>query len=261
MKSNRTWRRLIIYFLFSALLLPGLACGLLAGDEDAVQEQINDAAAAVQEAIEEQVEETAEDIEPAPTDDEVAVPEDDSNRAPISGALRPGLEVDAIRVTISSEDLASGEITTSLAEFVQPDNYHLFDDTMDALIVDGKSYIKNEEGGWEEAFDLSLAVGVVVNSVIDPALIEAGLIMGTFSGPTGEKAFLGEESIGANTTRVYEYKIVLPGLGEEDAVTYRAWIGSDDELIYRQLIEHPIKGTRSTIEYVYEGVEIVAPAP
>jgi hypothetical protein len=251
-----------IMFLFIALAFLSMACG--GGGDIDEEPQVDRPAADEQTNDREQVETdepepaAAEEQDPAGDSGEDA-PIDDKNRTPISGALRNFAAVDAVRVTVTTENLDTGETSVTLAEFVQPDSFHMVDDTLDVFIVGGKSYGKDEGGSWEETFDMSFVVGPLVNNLIDPFTVEAGLAMATFSAPDGEPMSLGELSFNGIATVGYEYTIELQGLDPEDAVIYRIWIGVDDELAYRQEIVHPIKRTRSVLEYEYDGVQIVAP--
>ena len=241
------------FLLILILALPSLACGVLSGgeelQEDLQQELQGELPAAVEEALE----------QPAAVEEPASSQEDDDLRAPISGALRPDGVVDAVRVTVTSENLDTGDTTVSTAAFIQPDSYFLADDTIDAFIAGGKSYVKNDQGGYDETFDMSFIVAGLVTTLIDPWATEAGLVMVTLAEPEGGSNLVGEETLRGVKTQIYEYAIPLPAAVSEEPILYRVWIGADDELAYRQVIEHPVERTRSTLEFEYDGVEIPAP--
>ena len=44
----------------------------------------------------------------------------------------------------------------------------LADDTIDAFVAGGKSYVKNDQGGYDETFDMSFIVAGLVTTLIDP---------------------------------------------------------------------------------------------
>ena len=106
---------------------------------------------------------------------------------------------------------------------------------------------------------MSFIVAGLVANLIDPWSTEAGLVMATLSEPEGGTNLVGEETLRGITTKVYEYAFPLPEVVSADPILYRVWIGTDDGLAYRQVIEHPVERTRSTIEFEYDGVEIIAP--
>jgi hypothetical protein len=248
-------RRLL--WLLLILALPGLACGALSGDEEG-QDKVSTLVEGEMEEVP-AVDSAQVDVQAPDGEAALSPQEDDNSRAPISGALRPSGVVDAVRVTVTTEHLDTGDTSVSTAVFVQPDSYMLADDTIDTIIVDGKSYARNEEGNYEETFDMSFIVGGLVANLIDPWGTEAGLAMATFSAPEGGPETLDDEDIRGVTTHGYEYQIPLPEVVSEAPILYRIWIGANDELAYRQQIEHPTEKTLSTIEFEYEGVEIVAP--
>ncbi len=255
-KQSRVQRLFVPLLII--LVVPGLACGVLSRAEE-IQEQVQEEVPEIVEQAVEQGQDQPAAVDSQADDAPAESQVDDDSRAPISGALRPGGVVDAVRVSVTSKNLDTGDTSVSTAAFVQPDSYLLADDSMDVIIVDGKSYSRNEAGEYEETIDMSFGVVTLVTNLIDPWGTEVGLTMATLSQSEDAPQDLGEEIVRGVTTRVYEYLIPLPEAVSAEPVRYRVWIGVGDELAYRQEIEHPGEGTLSTIEYEYEGVEIVAP--
>ncbi len=265
---------LLLFFLLAAL--PALACSTLAGsDEDEASEVVVEA---TQEAEAEPVEAPTQEpeappteaLESPPTDEPTAVPAEDTSEAEnlegdsladIFGAQRSGLEVDALRIHMISEDSTTNETSETILEFVKPDRFHMASQGFELIVIGETTYIKDESGVWiESPIAMGDMFGETINAFTDEESVSQ--MIEDLQVSITDLQYLGEETVNDNKTKVYEYSADDPFGGSTVYTT--VWIGVDDGLLYRQVMAGETLDTQGTLTFEYEygeDVSIEAPIP
>ncbi len=175
-------------------------------------------------------------------------------------ARRAGLDVDAVRVTMIDEDLSSGEITSqTLVEFIRPDSVHLASEGFEMIVVGGNTYLREEGGDWlQSPVPMGDLFAELLDEFTNPEAVEE-LLDDLFL--TVENVnFIGQEALDGKQTRVYEY--TATSSLDDSASQNTIWVGVDDGLLYRQLIDSDNEGVQSRMTMTYEyGEDITIEAP
>jgi hypothetical protein len=120
--------------------------------------------------------------------------------------------------------MENGETHTTLFEFVPPDRYHILSDGQSEVIgTGGKVYIK-QDGAWAES-------PVQPSSIIDPQFSDR--LEQTIS----DLQFTGYETIDGVPMLVFQYRSTYKIAASEVASQTTLWLGQDDNLLYRILID------------------------
>jgi hypothetical protein len=276
MKQNKKislyW--MLLFFLLAAL--PVLACSTIMGsDEDGASEVVVEATVVAEaEPVEAPTQELeappTEAPETPPTEELTAIPAEETgddedfegdSLADIFGAQRSGLQVDALQIHMISENSTTNETSETIIEFVKPDRFHMASAGFELIVIGETTYIKDESGVWIES---PIAMGDMFGETIASFTDEESVsqLIDDLQGSITDLQYLGEETVNGNKTKVYEYSADDPFVGSTIRTT--VWIGVDDGLMYRQVIEGetPQAQTILTTEYEYgEDVSIEAPIP
>jgi hypothetical protein len=256
-----------ILLLLLLLVLPALACNTLLGDSDdgesagSVVESQEEATSTEQDSPSELGAEESVDVEgeageaAAGSDGEPSV-----SRETIVSALRTGLEIDRMRVHVTSEDLGGGAVSNVTLAFVRPDRYHLVSQELEVIVVEDTTYLKGPNGKWTTV----------------PGTEMVGTVEGTLAAFAGDAAIqerldtLSESDVtleGRETINGVETQIYSIDEGPDGSSIFgraKMWIGVEDGLLYRQEVETELGGvgSRTTMEFEYgDDVSIEPPAP
>ena len=273
----------LLVFLFLAAL-PALACSTLSGSgEDEGSAVVVEATVVAEEAaVAEPVEAPTEALVAAPTETSVeeptSVPAEEPTLAPteesepsgdlgvnalesIITAQRSGLDVDALRIEISTEDLDSGESVQSTFEFIKPDRFHMASEGFEIIMIGDATYIKEDTGTWIES---PVPMGEMFAGVFDAFTDDQTVsdMLEDLEVSIDNLQFLGQETVNGKDTQVYEY--TAASTFDESIVSTRVWVGADDGRLYKQVIQTDAEGARGLLTFVYsygEDVTIEAPIP
>jgi outer membrane lipoprotein-sorting protein len=274
MKHNRRislyW--LLLFFLLAAL--PALACSTITGsDEDEAAEVVVEATVVAEaepvEAPTQEPEAPPTDApEVSPTEEPTAVPAEDTGEgealegdslADIFGAQRSGLEVDALRIHMISEDSTTNETSETIIEFVKPDRFHMASEGFELIVIGETTYIKDESGVWIES---PIAMGDMFGETISAFTDEESVsqLIDDLQVSITDLQYLGEETVNGNKTKVYEYS-ADDAFGGTTVFT-TVWIGVDDGLMYRQVMAGETLEDQGTLTFEYEyGEDVSIEAP
>ena len=252
-------RLILLIFL---LALPALACSTLTGDSDegesAAETGSSDQAAAA-DSEEQPASSDADDSgESGAADDQDsgdaseasggAEKSGDDARESIIGALRSGLEVDAMRLHIVTEDVGSGLVSDVTLAFVRPDRYQMMSEGVEFIVVDDTTYLKGPDGEWVTlpGTEMSSTVDATLDAFAGLNIIEER--QDTLS--QSDVNFEGKETINGVNTLVYSFEDEVPGI--EFIGQIKMWIGEDDGLLYRQEVSSWIGNQESRIMMEFE---------
>lgn len=255
-------------FLFLLLLaLPALACTTLLGGADdgdpvgSVVESQQESPPEEQAALGDSDEAITGEADPAAAAESSAGSGEASahSRETIVSALRTGLEIDRMRMHITSEDVGSGVVTDVMLAIVRPDRYHLVSEGLELIVIDDTTYLKGPDGEW------TTVPGTEMISTVEGTLAafagEAAIQERLDTLSDSNVAIEGTETINGVETRVYTINE-----GPEESSTFgrvKMWIGVEDGLLYRQEVETELGGlgSQTTMEFEYgDDVTIEPPA-
>jgi hypothetical protein len=151
----------------------------------------------------------------------------------ILAAQRAGLTVEALRVKVTNENLSSGESGSFLLEFVRPNSYRMVTEELELIVAAGQTFLLDKTANWlvspgeqTERFE------GLFDPFTDEHLVEAQLE--ALSTNIEEIRLVGEEPLAGILTRVFTYS---DQTAEDEApIQTTVWIGSQDGLLYRQVI-------------------------
>jgi hypothetical protein len=151
--------------------------------------------------------------------------------------------------TITGED---GKVFKTSAEVVWPDRYHITTDQMEAIIIPGKSYMKQPGGAWQ-------MLPVDMSQMIQGFRAEA--MKGAMSGTTNIKD-LGTSEVDGQAVHGYEYDSTATVMGQSSSAHVKMWIATATGLPVRQEIDGKAMGHKSRTVQDYDftsPVKIEAP--
>jgi len=256
-------RLILLIFL---LALPALACSTLTSDNDesepAAETGSSDQTTKADSADQPAAPDADDSGEPgAAGDRESAQDSDDTGKASggpeksgsdaqesIISALRSGLDVDAMRLHIVTEDTASGLVSDVVLAFIRPDRYQMISDDIEFIVVDNTTYLKGPDGNWTTlpGAEMTNTVEATLDAFAGAAVIESR----QDSLSQRDVNFEGKETINGVDTLVYSFDEGLPGTGISGLI--KMWIGEDDGLLYRQEVESKIGDQESRILMEFE---------
>ena len=256
-------RLILLIFL---LALPALACSTLTGDNDEsdpAADTNSSGQPAVADPDDQSASSDADDSggSDAAGDRESAQDSDDAGKASggpeksgsdaqesIISALRSGLDVDAMRLHIVTEDTASGLVSDVVLAFIRPDRYQMISDDIEFIVVDDTTYLKGPDGNWTTlpGTEMTSTVQATLDAFAGAAVIESR--QDTLS--QRDVNFEGKETINGVDTLVYSFDEGLPGAGISGLI--KMWIGEDDGLLYRQEVSSWIGNQESRIMMEFE---------
>jgi len=271
-KKSFLSRLILLIFL---LALPALACSTLTGDND-------ESGPAAETGSSDQTAAADSDDQPAAPDADdsgepgAAVNQDSSQdsgnadeagdgpektggdpRESIVSALRSGLEVDAMRLHIVTEDMGSGLVSDVILAFVRPDRYQMKSDDIEFIVVDNATYLKGPDGNWTTlpGTEMTNTVEATLDAFAGLNVIESR--QDTLS--KNDVNFEGKETINGVDTLVYSFEDEVPGI--EFIGLIKMWIGEDDGLLYRQEVSSWIgnQESRITMEFEYGAAVTIEP--
>jgi len=262
-KKNFLSRLILLIFL---LALPALACSTLTSDNDesepAAETGSSDQTTKADSADQPAAPDADDSGEPgAAGDRESAQDSDDTGKASggpeksgsdaqesIISALRSGLDVDAMRLHIVTEDTASGLVSDVVLAFIRPDRYQMISDDIEFIVVDNTTYLKGPDGNWTTlpGAEMTNTVEATLDAFAGAAVIESR----QDSLSQRDVNFEGKETINGVDTLVYSFDEGLPGTGISGLI--KMWIGEDDGLLYRQEVESKIGDQESRILMEFE---------
>jgi outer membrane lipoprotein-sorting protein len=250
---KKTFHSYFIPLLF-LLALPALACGPLSGSSEE-GESAAEVAASIQEALGSEGESSPDSSEVKSGEAEEVSQDSENKDVPkndqeaVSGALRSGLEVNAMRLLVTTEDLASGQITDLTLAFVRPDRYQLITEGMEIIVIDDTTYLRDANGDWSTipGTEMTSTVEDSLTAYAGEEIVEDRL--DTLSG--GNVNFEGTETINGINTKVYSFDEGLEEAGFSGHV--KMWIGEEDGLLYRQEVLSQIGeiGSHTTMNFEY----------
>jgi hypothetical protein len=274
MNFRKSFESRLILLIF-LLALPALACSTLTGDND-------EGEPAAETASSDQAPAADSDDQPAALDadgsgesdaagdqdrDQDSGDADEASGGPektggdpresIISALRSGLEVDAMRLHIVTEDMGSGLVSDVILAFVRPDRYQLKSDDIEFVVVDDTTYLRGPDGNWTTlpGAEMTSTVEATLDAFAGAAVIESR----QDSLSQSDVNFEGKETINGVDTLVYSFGEGLPGVGISGLI--KMWIGEDDGLLYRQEVESKIGDQESRIlmEFEYGAAVTIEP--
>ena len=179
----------------------------------------------------------------------------------IEAAQRAGLTVDAIRATITNENLNSGESGSTLLEFVRPNSYRMVTEEFELIVAAGQTFLKDKSANWlvspEEQTEKFEGF---FEPFTDEQFVEAQLE--ALSTNIEELNLVGQERLNDISTRVFTY--FEQTAEDETPVHTTVWIGSEDGLLYRQVITFALNGENYQLITNFEygdSVRIEPPLP
>jgi hypothetical protein len=151
----------------------------------------------------------------------------------ILAAHRAGLAVEALRATITNENLSSGESGSLLLEFVRPNSYRMVNEELELIVAAGQTFLMDKTTNWlispgeqTERFE------GLFDPFTDEQFVEAQLE--ALSMNIEDVRLVGEEPLNDILSQVFTYS--EQPAGDEAPVQTTVWIGSEDGLLYRQVI-------------------------
>lgn len=176
----------------------------------------------------------------------------------ILSALRSGQEVDAMRLYVVTEDITSGLVTEVTLAFVRPDRYQMISEGVEIVIIEDTTYMSTGDGEWLtiEGTEMSNTVDSTLEAFAGTEIIDER----QQSLSESNVNFDGRETINGVETLVFSYEEGFEGSAFSGSVVM--WIGEEDGLLYRQVVENSISGseTRVTMDFEYgESVSIEPP--
>ncbi len=240
-----------IAILFMLLALPALACNPLSGADEETAENASALASNLVDAVKEQ----AQEIEGVETlsEDSASGSEETSGSSSsgtgsseaeneIAEAFQSSLTVDAMRIIITTKDGRTDTTTNMSLAFVRPGRYEMISDGAEIIVVDGTSYYRTPDGEWSESpADMVSTVEQTLQAFVSEEAVEAR--MQDPSNDWDNVKSLGKDKINGNEVRGYEYESEIPGTDIHSI--FRMWVGTDDNLLYRQEIEGNLDGFES----------------
>jgi hypothetical protein len=256
-------RLILLIFL---LALPALACTTLTGDNDESEPAADTGSSDQAAAVDSEEQSASSDVDGsgesgAAGDQDSAQGSGDAGEASggaeksggdaresIISALRSGLEVDAMRLHIVTEDFGSGLVSDVTLAFVRPDRYQMISEGVEFIVVDDTTYLKGPDGEWVTlpGTEMSSTVDATLDAFAGLNIIEER--QDTLS--QRDVNFEGKETINGVDTLVYSFDEGLPGAGISGLI--KMWIGEDDGLLYRQEVESKIGDQESRIMMEFE---------
>ena len=150
--------------------------------------------------------------------------------------------------TITSED---GKVFKTSAEVIWPDRFHIVTDQMEAIIVPGKSYIK-QGGTWQ-------VVPVDMSQMVQGFRTEA--MKNSMASTTNVKD-LGTSEINGHQVRGFEYDSTATVMGMTSSAHSKMWLDTATQLPVRQEVDGKAMGHKSHTVQDYDftsPVKIEAP--
>jgi hypothetical protein len=265
-----------IFLLLLLLALPALACATLTGGADdgepagSVVESEQDAASDEQDSLSDSGAEDgagadddagagAETDEGDPASEGAAESQEAAgdSRETIVSALRTGLDIDRMRMHITSEAIGTGQVTDVMLAFVRPDRYHLVSEGLEVIVVEDTTYLKGPDDKW------TTVPGTEMLSTVEGSLAafagEAAIEERLDSLSRSDVIYEGRETINGVETQVYSFNEGLDTSSIFGRV--KMWIGIEDGLLYRQEVESEISGigSQATMEFEYGDAVTVEP--
>jgi hypothetical protein len=233
------------------LALPAIACNPLSRADEETAENASALASNLVDAVKEQTQEI-EGVETL-SEDSVSDSEEASGSSSsgsgssesaneIAEAFRSSLTVDAMRIIIINKDGRTDTTTSMSLAFVRPGRYEMISDDAEIVVVDGTSYYRTSTSEWSESpADMVSTVEQTLQAFVSEEAIEAR--MQDPSNDWDNLKSLGTDTINGNEVRGYEYESEIPGTDIYSII--RMWVGTDDNLLYRQEIEGNLDGFES----------------
>jgi len=256
-----------IGIIFMLLALPALACNPLSGADEETAENASELVSKLVDAVEEQAQEI-DGVETLSEESTSSSEETSGSASSGSGsgepasdiveAFRSSLTVDAMRIIITTEDSQSDTTTSMSLAFVRPDRYEMISDGAEIIVVDGTSYYRTPDSEWSESpADMVSTVEQTLQAFVSEEAIEAR--MQDPSNDWDNLKSLGTDKINGNEVRGYEYESEIPGT--DIYSIFRMWVGTEDNLLYRQEIEGNLEGFESytIMEFEYGEDVIIEP--
>ena len=261
-----------IFLLLLLLAIPALACATLTGGSDdsepagsAVESEQTDSADAqdslptLARRMSRAGRRGTETDEADPASEAAAESQEAAgdSRETIVSALRTGLDIDRMRMHITSEDVGSGQVTDVMLAFVRPDRYHLVSEGLEVIVVEDTTYLKGPDDKW------TTVPGTEMLSTVEGSLAafagEAAIEERLDTLSRSDVIFEGRETINGVETQVYSFNEGLDASSIFGRV--KMWIGVEDGLLYRQEVESEISGigSRATMEFEYGDAVTVEP--
>ena len=240
-----------IGFILLLMALPAIACNPLSGAGEETAENASELVSKLVDAVEEQAQEIDE-VETL-SEESISGSEETSGSSSagsgsgesandIAEAFESSLAVDAMRIIITTEDSQSDTVTHMSLAFVHPDRYEMISDDAEIIVVDGTSYYRAPNSDWSVSqVDMISTVEQTLQAFVSKEAIEAR--MDDPSNDWDKVKSLGTDTINGNEVRGYEYESKIPGT--DTYSIFRMWIGTDDNLLYRQEVEGNISGFES----------------
>ncbi len=249
-RKNSILPRLFVLILL--LSLPALACTTLTGDaeesdprvETGNSDQPGNADSEEQPASTEADSSGAQDAA-----GEHESPQDSDNaRESIVSALSSGLEVEAMRLHIVTEDVGSGLVSDTTLAFIRPDRYQMISAGGEFIIIEDITYLKGPDGKWitMPGTDMAGTIEASLDAFAGASVIDERL--NTLS--EDNVNYEGKESINGVDTLVYSIDEGLVGTGISSQTMM--WIGEDDGLLYRQELSNKVGDNESRIIMDFE---------
>ena len=201
----------------------------------------------------------SESPDPVATAEEMSEEEQaELGRESILAAQRAGLTVDALRVTITNENLSSGESGSILLEFVRPNSYRMVTEELELIVAAGQTFLKDISTNWlVSPGEKTDGFEGLFDPFTDEQFVEAQLV--ALSTNIEELRLVGEEPLNGIPTRVFTY---FDQSAEDEApVQTTVWIGSEDGLLYRQVITFASNGENHRLTTAFEYGDTVRVEP
>lgn len=249
-KNSILSRLLVLIFL---LALPALACATLSGDGDETTP-----AAKTESSDQPSGAETENSDQANAADDGATDPRGNGDaQDSIVSALSSGLEVEAMRLHIVTEDVGSGVVSDTTLAFIRPDRYQMISEGGEFIIIEDTTYLKGPDGKWltMPGTDMTGTIEASLDAFAGAGVIEERLNKLL----EDDVKYEGKESINGVDTLVYSIDEGLPGSVISSQT--KMWIGEDDDLLYRQELVNKIGDTESRIIMDFEYGEAVTIEP
>ncbi len=179
----------------------------------------------------------------------------------IMAAQLAGLSVNALRATITRENLSSGEIGATLLEFVRPNSYRMATEELELIVAAGQTFLKDKTANWLiSAGEQTERFGTLFAPFTDEQFVEAQLEL--LSTTVEEMRLVGEEDLNSIPTRIFTYSGQMAGI--ETPVQTTVWIGIEDTLLHKQVVTYATNGENIRLSTAFEysdSVRIEPPLP
>jgi hypothetical protein len=179
----------------------------------------------------------------------------------VMAAQRAGLSVNALRATITDENLSSGESGATLLEFVRPNSYRMVTEELELIVAAGQTFLKDITANWlVSAGEQTERFGTLLAPFTDEQFVAAQLEL--FSRTVEGIRLVGEEDLNGIQTQIFTFSAQTAGV--ETPVQTTVWIGIEDTLLHKQVITYAENGEnyRLTTAFEYgDSVRIEPPLP